>query len=90
MTAETRDLCPCGCGGEVPPVTGFGTTPFISVDGIKVYLATTQCSKRCTCSTCGPKSSGCAVVLTACSLDQQYFCDVVCLQVWQNKNLAGT
>lgn len=42
--AEPRiDPCPCGCEGDVPTPSGFGTTPFVSVDGIKVYLATDAC-----------------------------------------------
>lgn len=84
-----RDPCPCGCGGEVPPVTGLGTTPFISVKGVKVYLATHECSKRCTCGMCGPKEVGCSAVLTESPFGRLYFCDVTCLQTWQQQHAVG-
>lgn len=48
MNTQRIDPCPCGCDGDVPTATGFGTTPFISVNGIKVYLATDDCRTRYT------------------------------------------
>ncbi len=46
MTTLSRDECPCGCKGDVPLPTGLGDTPFVSVDSVKVYLATATCRTR--------------------------------------------
>ena len=89
MTAPVRDLCPCGCGGEVPPVTGLGTTPFISVSGIKVYLATTECVTRCTCPQCkaqGLKHDNC---ITPTKFGRLKFCSVRCLKLWVEEQRVG-
>lgn len=48
MTTLARDECPCGCKGDVPLPTGLGDTPFVSVESVKVYLATATCRERYT------------------------------------------